>query len=390
MSTSPRPVSIRVRNILCAALCCLVLALPACAPNIAPGHPVPRNPYAYQFEEYWYRFDRLYPYFDYKHVDWQAAYDHYRPMVDRVTSELQLVMLLKRMSTPLRDVHVWFRTPEGKYITTYLPKRAYDPNWSAAVRDKRVPDLAYFGGADWGSGHIDGFGYIFIDDWNKKALSLDDFSYMLWQFRHTPGLIVDVRMNAGGDETLPYNVAAHFARTPHLSEYFRYRNGPLPGDLGKPRATFLQPSLDRQYSGPIPLAKSLQPSPSWQYNGPVMLLIGPDSFSSTENFIAAMQTLPNVTTIGETTGGASGCPEPYALGNGWKYSVPICFDMTADHRVIEWNGIEPEVQVITTPEDFKHGDDPVLDMALKLLKAKSAAPPSGAGQPQNMRRRFSR
>ncbi|MGH8415347.1 MAG: hypothetical protein ACRESX_11515, partial [Gammaproteobacteria bacterium] len=59
--------------------------------------------------------------------------------------------------------------------------------------------------------------------------------------------------------------------------------------------------------------------------------------------------------------------------NGWKYSVPVCFDMTADHRVIEWNGIQPDITVSTTSADLKHGDDPVLDMALKLLQTRAGS-----------------
>lgn len=352
-----------VRVIAIAALFA-ALALVGCTPNIAPGHAIPRNPYAYQFEEYWYKFDRLYPYFEYKHVDWQAAYDEYRPLADKVNNEPELVHLLTRMTTPLKDVHVWFKSPEGEYVNTYDSKRADDPNWSPGPLGVYVPDLAYYGGADWGYGHVQGFPYIFIADWKKHALSLDDFATALAQFDASPGLILDVRMNSGGNDELAYKIAAYFAAKPHLSEYYRYRNGPHPGDLGLPKPRYLEPAAGVHYSGLV------------------MLLIGPDSFSSTENFIAAMQTLPNVTTIGATTGGASGCPETFALGEGWTYSVPVCYDMTADHRVIEWNGIQPEVAVPVTQADFGRGDDPVLDAALQLLKAKLKAqdnlPSSGA------------
>ncbi|MGH8292925.1 MAG: S41 family peptidase [Gammaproteobacteria bacterium] len=339
------------------------LALTGCTPNLAPGHPVPKNSYAYQFEEYWYKFERLYPYFEYKHVNWQAEYDDYRPLADKVTSETQLINLLMRMATPLRDVHVWFKSPDGQYLNTYDSKRADNPNWSPGPLSVYVPDLAYYGGADWGFGHVQGFPYIFIGDWEKTALSLDDFAAALEQFESSPGLILDVRMNSGGNDHLAYKIAGYFADRSHLSEYYRYRNGPRPGDLGPPKPRYVTPAIGVHYPGLV------------------MLLIGPDSFSSTENFIAAMQTLPNVTTLGATTGGASGCPETFALGDGWIYSVPVCFDMTADHHVIEWNGIQPEVLVTATRADFEHGDDPVLDAAVQLLKAKLKAqhqpPPSG-------------
>jgi carboxyl-terminal processing protease len=347
-----RYLSSHISEITLACLWGLILALLGCAAAIAPGHPVPKNIYVRQFEEYWYKFDRLYPYFDYKHVDWQAVYDQYRPLASRITDEQQLVALLAKMGTTLKDVHVWLRSPDGKYTNTYNPARATDPNWDGTVLGKYVPDLSYYGGADWGFGHVEGFGYIFISDWNKRALSIDNFVAALSQLSVNSGLILDVRMNEGGDEASAYKVASLFATSPHLSEYYRYRNGPLPSDLGYARKKFLEPA---QF---------------FQYTGPVILLIGPDSFSSTENFIAAMQTLRNVTTVGATTGGASGCPKTFALANGWDYSVPVCYDMTAAGRVIEWNGIQPEVAVATTQDDFKRGDDPVLDTALMLLRAK--------------------
>ncbi|MGH8279385.1 MAG: S41 family peptidase [Gammaproteobacteria bacterium] len=353
MHTQSRPQFKRLIARLTAAA--LVMALCACAPLIAPGHAVPKNPYAFQFEEYWYKFARLYPYFDYKHIDWQAAYDRYRPQADQVTNELQLVHLLMDMTRPLKDVHVWFKSPDGDYLTTYDPKRARDPNWNIRVRDLYVPDLAYYGGADWGVGSIRQFNYLFISDWKKSALSLDAFVAALQQLHTSPGLIIDVRMNGGGNEDLAYKIAGFFADRTHLSEYYRYRNGPEPGDLGPAKPRYLEPA------------------PIVPYRGPIVLLIGPDSFSSTENFVAAMQTLPNVTTLGATTGGASGCPESFALRQGWRYSVPVCFDMTRDHQVIEWNGIRPDIPVPTTLADFKRGDDPVLDAALKFLRAKAEA-----------------
>ena len=336
------------------ALAALVMALciTGCTRLIAPGHAVPRNLYALQFEEYWYKFDRLYPYFEYKHVDWQATYEKYRPLADKISTEAGLVTLLMRMTRPLKDVHVWFKSPDGQYLNTYDPKRANDPNWGPGPLGVYVPDLSYYGGADWGFGHVRGIPYIFIADWKKHALALDDFDATLEQFQSSPGLILDVRMNSGGNDKLAYKVAGYFTEVPHLSEYYRYRDGPAPGDLGPPKPRYVNPSLGTHY------------------NGLVMLLVGPDSFSSTENFIAAMQTLPNVTTIGATTGGASGCPETFALGDGWIYSVPVCYDMTAGHRVIEWNGIQPEIPVRTTRLEFDRGEDPVLDEAVKILKEK--------------------
>ena len=81
-----------------------------------------------------------------------------------------------------------------------------------------------------------------------------------------------------------------------------------------------------------------------------------------------MREIPHVTLVGDTTGGSSGNPHMFRLGNGWEYAVPRWINYTADMQVIEWNGIEPDIYVKTTEEDFLDGRDPVLDFVFSDME----------------------
>jgi C-terminal processing protease CtpA/Prc len=89
--------------------------------------------------------------------------------------------------------------------------------------------------------------------------------------------------------------------------------------------------------------------------------------SSNESFIAAMRELPNVTVIGDQTGGSTGNPQTFTLGGGWSYSVSRWIQYSASMQVIEDQGIAPAVVVPASPVDFQNGRDPVLDWAIARL-----------------------
>jgi C-terminal processing protease CtpA/Prc len=94
------------------------------------------------------------------------------------------------------------------------------------------------------------------------------------------------------------------------------------------------------------------------------LLIGRFCASSNELFIAAMQQLPHVTLIGDTTGGATANAQTFLLGGGWSYTVSRWIEYTVSGQVIEDQGIAPSVVIPASAADFQSGRDPVLDYAI--------------------------
>jgi C-terminal processing protease CtpA/Prc len=167
--------------------------------------------------------------------------------------------------------------------------------------------------------------------------------------REAPGLIIDVRTNAGGNDATALALVSRFTTRPLVASYVQKRNGPNVWDLD------------------VQSARTVSARGPWQFTRPVVVIAGPAGFSATESFVAAMRTLPNVTIIGDTTGGASGNPETYTLGNGWQFTVPRWMEFGPDRQPIEWRGVAPHIVIPWTPAQYDSDRDPLIDAAVGLL-----------------------
>ena len=77
--------------------------------------------------------------------------------------------------------------------------------------------------------------------------------------------------------------------------------------------------------------------------------------------VRALESLPHVTVIGDTTGGASGNPATFALGNGWQFTVPRWMEYTPERLPIEGRGVAPHIAIRWTPGDYSDDRDPLID-----------------------------
>lgn len=300
-----------------------LFAVAACTDLAAPPPPT----FEQQFEVFWASFDRWYPYFELKGVNWDSVRAVQRDEALAAATQLSLILHLREATAPLRDGHVWFEDGAGFRTSTW----AADPpaNYDEAV----LADLAAANGwavrDDLRWGRVNGVPYLAVLAWSER-LSMAEVDAALESFRHDSLLILDVRQNRGGDDRLAYQLAGRFTAQRVLAEYVQTRSGPGWGDLCAPMPRYVEPR------GP------------WTFAGRVALLTGPRSRSATESFVSAMGELANVTVVGERTGGASGSPEPVMLGGGWKVWVPRRFYRAANGAPVEWNGIAPDRAVAWT------------------------------------------
>jgi hypothetical protein len=308
---------------------------------VGPTEPAPTEVGA-QFEQMWATFDRIYSYFDYKRIDWNALKAEFAPRVAGA-SQTQLVMLVQEMLGRLHDQHVVL-TSGSTTLRTYVPN--YSFNWDNGVWQQYLArgNAQVRGGAV--SATIDGAPYIAVQSWDPGRTSVSNLDAFLDAFRDRAALIVDVRMNPGGNDQLAFEFAGRFATTTTTAGFVQFRNGPGHSDF-----------TPRQ-------ARTFSPRGSFQFTRPVLLLVGRFCASSNESFIAGMQQLPQVTLIGDTTGGATANPQTFMLGGGWSYTVSRWIEYTASGQVIEDQGIAPAIAVPVSSGDFQSGRDPVLDYAI--------------------------
>jgi carboxyl-terminal processing protease len=106
------------------------------------------------------------------------------------------------------------------------------------------------------------------------------------------------------------------------------------------------------------------------YKGKVILLCNETSQSHAEFTLMALQTAPNVTTIGSQTAGADGNVSLITLPGGFKTYISGLGIFYPDGRETQRIGIVPVIQVRPTIKGIIEGRDEVLEKALEVLREK--------------------
>lgn len=304
------------------------------------------------YDQIWHDLDRNYSFFDYKHIDWNAAYARHRVAASSATSLDELAPVIGDLFAELNDVHVDLTIPGGKMyrsvdtraIHTYFTPIAVLANYAPSTRitasrnvryGKIGSDVGYiwigsFGGASgWGGAEID------------EALA---------SFGNVLGVIVDVRNNGGGSTNNSTPAAGRFVDARQVFAYVRYRNGPAHSDFTDFREETVSPAGRRA-------------------PGTVVLLTNRLCASATESFVLAMRTNRANITVGDTTIGALGNPLVRELPQGWEYRFPQWIEVDASKRPIENIGIAPDIYVQHTAADSIAGRDPQMERAIALIKS---------------------
>ena len=95
------------------------------------------------------------------------------------------------------------------------------------------------------------------------------------------------------------------------------------------------------------------------------MLTGPQVMSSNEAFLLMMRAA-GATLIGTPSFGSSGNPQPRQLANGLVLYVPQWQASDLDGRLVEGNGVTPDIVLDVAPDRFASAD-PVFDAAVALV-----------------------
>ena len=305
--------------------------------------------YIEDFDALWAAMDQHYPYFDLKGVDWQALGDSRRVEAAMAQSPKAFGQVLQRMLAQLDDLHVFLMMPDGQRINTATS--SYTPNWNDVVVRRDLRLVREFGRyAYMGVTREDDFATLVITDQSAATPQLvKDVAKQIEEWRDKPGFLVDLRRAFGGNELLARDVAQAFCADPIVYAKHTYRSGSGHSEFG--------PVLERV----LPASKS-------SYLGPIVCLQGNGAISSGESFVQMFQALPNAITVGGTTRGASGNPQPETLPNtGIEVWFSRWFDMTVDEHPVEGRGVPPDHMLKASPDMFRAGD-PIWDAAQEKLR----------------------
>jgi C-terminal processing protease CtpA/Prc len=277
-------------------------------------------------------------------VDWMQFRDNYRPLARKCKSVHEIAVLCAEMLKPLRDLHVWIHV-SGEKIPVF--DRPYQTNANSCAYRRIIGDLDQKNGLIWGITPNE-IGFVSILLWNGDTLP-SDFDEALEKMRNTHSLIVDTRLNYGGNEDLATQVESRFLEKEFTYGFCQFRNGPDHDNLS-----------DR-------IERKIKPRGLWRYEKPVILLIGQKCVSSNESFIAMMAGAPNVTTMGDRTRGSSGNPTIINLPLDITVSVPQWIDYLPDGSLLDEHGIEPQISFTLSPVAFEGDRDDLLTAAIERL-----------------------
>lgn len=303
------------------------------------------------FEALWKIIDERYCFFDYKKqeygLEWNNVYNKYKVRVSNQMNSEQLFEVMSQMLGELRDGHVNLSTSYdfGRYWKWH---EDYPSNFSDTLQrrylgtDYRIAAGMRYKILD------DNIGYVYYGSFSD-GIGEGNIDEVLYHFMACHGLIIDIRNNGGGMLTNAEKLAARFVHEPTLVGYMQHKTGTGHNDFSE---------MEEQW---------LEPSSNIRWHKHVCVLTNRSVYSAANEFVKYMKVLPEVTIVGDKTGGGAGMPFSDLLPNGWAVRFSACPMYDAQKQNTEF-GIEPDHYVSLTDEDFNRGEDTIIELARELIK----------------------
>ncbi|MEW7292100.1 S41 family peptidase [Aquimarina sp. 2304DJ70-9] len=332
------------------------------------------------FDHFWNIFNDYYAFFETRNIDWTQ----YERLRDQVTAD-NFYDIIEELAYLLDDGHVSiYDEQNGIEINsgdpTLLEKLNANLSMDLAIENEsdffdlgneklRTIFNNYLGGnveSDerqnilWGLINDD-TGYINIitmegygTDLNNELSSLNVLLDTVMDDIEASGvskLIIDIRFNDGGVDTVALNIASRFIDQERISYFKKARLG----DSFTENKSF-----------------SVGPRGNFQFTGDIVLLTSPFTISAAELFTLCLKDVPYVTVVGENTAGAFSTILTHILPNGAEVGLSNEIYSDAQGNVFEVVGIGPDHQENHIPflstQDFQEEKDSGIDRALEILQ----------------------
>lgn len=303
------------------------------------------------FESLWRIIDQQYCFLDYKHevygLDWNEVHERYARRITPSMTNENLFEVLSDMVNELRDGHVNLSSSmaTSQYREWF---NSYPRNFSDSIQSNYLgKDYIISSGLEYQILE-NNIGYIYCSSFSN-GIGDGNLDQTLNRLAICDGIIIDVRNNGGGNLTTAQKLAARFTNEKTLVGYISHKTGPGHQDFSAPNEVYIEPSNGIR----------------WQKKA--VVLTNRRSYSATNDFVNCMKQFPNVTVVGDKTGGGSGLPFSSEIPNGWsiRFSASPMFDPAMEQ--LEF-GIDPDVKVDMTSEDMQRGKDTLIETACQILK----------------------
>ena len=302
------------------------------------------------FEALWKAIDEHYCFFDYKHeqygLDWNAVHEKYAAQISDDMTDTQLFEVLGNMLAELKDGHVnmysswdvarnwsWHEDYPSNLSDTLISKYlGTDYRIASGMRYRRLDDNT---------------GYIRCTTF-ANSFGEGNLTDILYYLAPCNGLIIDLRGNGGGMLAAAEQLAARFTNKELLVGYMQHKTGRGHSDFSAMEEQRLKPS------------KGLR----WQKR--TVVLTNRAVYSAANEFVKYMKCCPNVTIVGDRTGGGAGMPYSSELPIGWSIRFSACPMYDKNRQSTEF-GIAPDYNVQLAQADLLRGEDSIIEFARRLL-----------------------
>jgi len=304
------------------------------------------DPYG-NFDALWSILDEHYCFFAYKEVDWQEVRTRYRSRIHDDITNRELFDLCSDMLKELKDGHTNLMSPFD--VSRYWIWEQYPVNYDERLIDEHYLNFNYRQASGIKYQILNNnYAYVYYGSFSS-GIGEGNLDVIFSNISASDGLVIDVRNNGGGYLTNVETLVGRFIDEKIFAGSIQHKNGVGHDDFSSPYNYYFEPAKGRVH-----------------YNKPVVVLANRGSFSATNNFVSIMKSLPNVTIVGDVTGGGCGLPFTSELPNGWSVRFSAAPITGPDGNLTEF-GVEPDVRVDMSADDIAKGKDTILEEAFEIL-----------------------
>ncbi len=299
------------------------------------------------FEYLWNECDKKYSYFEVKNINWdQIKTDYSKKLFVGMTDD-SLFKVLGGMLTELKDDHT--NLISNFNVSSFGVNYLGQDNFDFRIVDEHYLNRDYYVSGPFMHSFIgnDSIGYVRFASFTG-TVDPSNIDFILDRYKHTKGLVLDLRENGGGAVTDVFNILSRFVETKTLVNYSRIKSGPGHNEFSAAEPVYVSP-----YDG-------------IRYTGKVAVLTDRGTYSAGSFTSLATKALPNMVLIGDTTGGGLGLPNGGQLPNGWTYRFSITQALTLDKKPDYENGVPPDITVLMDWND--RTKDEILERAIQELQ----------------------
>lgn len=258
------------------------------------------------------------------------------------------------------DITMKIGKPDGTVETLTVPRQTI-----GADKEWVVPYDSSLLTLEWLDGDI---ALVTMNSFNDPAID-DQFDEILPELKKARGLILDVRNNGGGNSNIGYYIISHLINEPTLTSTWEtpehIASFSVWGERDESKEAYFKGTAT--YKGePDAIDPAAEED---RIVVPTVVLSSHRTYSAAEDFLVAIDGVPHVTLVGEPSAGSTGQPKWFALPGGGGGQVTTKHDSYADGKEFVGVGVQPDIFVTPSVEDFRAGRDPILEKAVEVIEA---------------------